>query len=241
MKKLLKKVLLFLSSPLRYSIRYELRKRQAVPVVQDIGMVLQRRATESTASYVEQYMRNVDSVSTNLELLSKAMKEADLEDNQLVCEFGVYSGLTINHIASLTRLPVYGFDSFEGLPERWRDGFGKGHFQVSALPEVQPNVTLIKGWFDETLPVFIKEHDKPVGFIHIDCDLYSSTKTVLDALADRIHTGCVIVFDEYFNYPGWEDGEHKSFREFIERTGLKYEYIGYNRFHEQVAVRITGS
>jgi len=111
------------------------------------------------------------------------MKEADLENNQLVCEFGVYSGLTINHIASLTRLPVYGFDSFEGLPNRWRDGYRKGHFEVSELPEVLPNVNLIEGWFDETLPNFIKEHDKSAGFIHIDCDLHSSTETVFDVLA----------------------------------------------------------
>ena len=77
-----------------------------------------------------------------------------------------------------------------------------------------------------------------VGLLHIDCDLYSSTNTVLTALADRIGVGCVIVFDEYFNYPGWESGEYRAFQEFIARTGLKYEYLVFNSRHEQVAVRI---
>lgn len=231
--------MLLLSLPLRWSLRYEMLNKQDAPVAQDIGMALQRRATESTAIYVEQQMRNIDSVATNLELLSKAIKEANLDSNQLVCEFGVHSGLTINHIASLTSLTVYGFDAFKGLPERWRDGFGKGTFKRGDLPMVRANVVLIKGWFNETLPNFLKDNDRPVSFIHIDCDLYSSTKTVFDCLSQRIHPGCVIVFDEYFNYPGWEEGEYKAFNEFIESTGAKYEYIGYNRFHEQVAIKIT--
>jgi hypothetical protein len=186
-------------------------------------------------------MRNVDSVSKNSELLTMAMARADLEKNNLVCEFGVYSGNTINHISSLTSRTVYGFDSFEGLPERWRDGFGKGHFEVTSLPKVRPNVSLIKGWFSNTLPEFIKEHDESVGFLHVDCDLYSSTKTIFEFLESRIHPGCIIVFDEYFNYPDWENGEYRAFQEFIARTGLKYEYIGYNRRHEQVAVKIISS
>jgi hypothetical protein len=44
------------------------------------------------------------------------------------------------------------------------------------------------------------------------------------------------VFDEYFNYPEWEQGEYKAFQEFLGRTGLSCEFIGYNRYEEQVAV-----
>ena len=77
-------------------------------------------------------------------------------------------------------------------------------------------------------------------FIHFDADLYSSTKTVLDILADRIVPGTVIQFDEYFNYPGWQDGEYKAFKEFVESRDIKFEYIGYLENDEQVAVRILG-
>jgi hypothetical protein len=54
----------------------------------------------------------------------------------------------------------------------------------------------------------------------------------------RIKSGTVIVFDEYFNYPGWQGGAFKAFKEFIAYSGLSYEYLTYNRLHEQVAVQI---
>jgi predicted O-methyltransferase YrrM len=200
--------------------------------------MMYQRATETTADYVIKHMIKVDSADSGKDLLTKALAKADLKSDSIVCEFGVFSGSSINHIASLANQPVYGFDSFEGLPEQWRDNIGKGYFKVAALPKVKSNVTLIKGWFNETLPPFVESHKEPIGFIHIDCDLYSSTKTVFDVLAQRIQPGCVIVFDEYFNYPGWEEGEFKAFQEFIRKSGLDYEYIGYNRRHEQVAVKI---
>jgi len=239
LERILRKAFSVLCWPVRYSVRYELRKLEASNSHhQDIGKTLQRRATESAADYVEKHMREVASVTSNLELLRMAIKRADLEKHNLICEFGVYSGNTINHIASLTNLTVYGFDSFRGLPERWRDGFGKGHFGTTTLPKVRPNVVLVKGWFDNTLPTFIKDHDESMGFLHVDCDLYSSTRTIFELLGSSIHPGCVIVFDEYFNYPGWEEGEYRAFQEFVRRAGLKYDYIGYNRLHEQVAVKI---
>ena len=51
--------------------------------------------------------------------------------------------------------------------------------------------------------------------------------------------GTVIVFDEYFNYSGWEEGEFRAFQEFVAARKLSYEYLTYNREHQQVAVRIT--
>jgi hypothetical protein len=44
-----------------------------------------------------------------------------------------------------------------------------------------------------------------------------------------------IVFDEFFNYPGWKYGEYKAF---IESKNVEYEYIGYCKYDEQVAVKI---
>ena len=43
--------------------------------------------------------------------------------NTLWLEFGVASGRTINYISTFTNDTVYGFDSFEGLPEKWRKLF----------------------------------------------------------------------------------------------------------------------
>lgn len=169
--------------------------------------------------------------------------------NTLWLEFGVASGTTINYISKFTNDKVYGFDSFEGLPEKWRDGFDKGTFSRNGeFPQVNGNVELIKGWFNETLVDFIQSQNKKVTFIHMDADLYSSTKYILDVLKDYIDEGCIIVFDELVNYPGFdgETGELKAFYEFITENRVNYQWIGMNGtptgmsgyFHENVAVLI---
>jgi hypothetical protein len=108
-------------------------------------------------------------------------------------EFGVAYGNTVNYISKFTNDKVYGFDSFVGLPEKWRDGYEKGFFNLNGeLPEVNRNVELIKGWFNETLPQFIQTHNKKVSFIHIDADLYSSTKCIFDVLKPYIDTDCIL-------------------------------------------------
>jgi len=164
-------------------------------------------------------------------------------------EFGVASGRTINYISSFTTDKVYGFDSFEGLPEKWRDGFEKGAFNMDGnMPQVNANVELIKGWFDATLPAFIKSQNKKVSFLHLDADLYSSTKFILNLLKDYIDEECIVVFDELVNYPGFdlETGELKAFYEFITENKVDYEWIGMNGtptgmvgyYHENVALVI---
>ena len=164
-------------------------------------------------------------------------------------EFGVASGRTINYISQFTKDTVYGFDSFEGLPETWREGLEKGAFSRNGvLPLVNANVELIKGWFNETLEEFMKTHDKKISFIHMDADLYSSTKYIFDTLKGTIDKDCVIVFDELVNYPGFDGdkGELRAFYEFITENKVDYEWIGMDGtptgmsgyFHENVAVII---
>ncbi|MFO1478196.1 MAG: class I SAM-dependent methyltransferase [Verrucomicrobiota bacterium] len=165
------------------------------------------------------------------------LARADVSGDRLICEFGVWKAFSINFIAQRTQKQVYGFDSFEGLPEEWGgDSWKKGDFALPALPKVRGNVTLIKGWFNDSIPPFLKEHAGQVGFLHVDSDLYTSAKIVFELLEPRLGPGTVIVFDEYFNFPQWEQGEHKAFTEFLSRTKLSCEYIGYHRHGQQLAL-----
>lgn len=158
---------------------------------------------------------------------------------------GVFRGNTINFIAKNSpEKIIYGFDSFEWLPEHWQrddtNSFVKGYFAINGLPAVEINVQLIKGWFNNTLPLFKENilHKLPIAFLHIDCDLYSSTKTVFDVLGDNIVPGTIIVFDELYNYPGFDKHEIKALYEFLETKNFSIEYLAYNVNHEQVAVKI---
>jgi len=170
-------------------------------------------------------------------LLDGALRGVRIEG--LYCEFGVFGGDSIRYIAARVAREVHGFDSFEGLPEDWRAGFEAGKFKVKELPNVPPNVILHKGWFHDSIPGFLQENSGPIAFLHVDCDLCSSTSTVLRALADRIVAGTVIQFDEFFNYPGWRSGEYEAFREFCCDWGAELEYIGYVSDGEQLALRVT--
>lgn len=207
--------------------------------VRDIGEWRQRNALAETGQFVEAHMPFVPALADGAAVLAHAISRVTTTNGGLVCEFGVATGRTINQIAKL--LPdttVYGFDSFEGLPETWQSYYPKGSFKMATLPPVSANVELIKGWFNETLPGFLQTHAGAARFVHVDCDLYSSTSDVFALLESRIGPGCVLVFDEFFNYPGWRAGEYKAFTEFIARTGHRFEYLSYAKANEQVAVQI---
>ena len=112
---------------------------------------------------------------------------------------------------------------------------------MDRLPEVPANVTLVKGWFNETLPGFLKTHPGPIAFVHLDCDLYSSTTEVLNLIGSRLHAGSVIVLDDFLEEPGWQHEEHKAFFEFVEKQQVEFEYIGYTTGvpSSAAAIRIT--
>lgn len=162
------------------------------------------------------------------------------DNDSLILEFGVWSGNTINYISSKTKQLVYGFDSFNGLPCDWERGdktselFKAGAFsRNNKLPKVNNNVILIKGLFNETLEPFLKKTAKKIQFIHIDCDLYESTKCVFDLCNKYFDDKVYIIFDEIFNYPNWENGEYKALIELIELLKNSYEYTWIGRFDKK--------
>ncbi|MDJ0949077.1 MAG: tetratricopeptide repeat protein [Alphaproteobacteria bacterium] len=195
------------------------------------------RARLDSLGYARTHFADAPRLPDRLALLEFALGQAPADG--LVLEFGVAGGASLRHLAGLVQGEIHGFDSFEGLPEDWRAEFPKGTFADVERPDDLPaNAKLVVGWFADSLPPFAAAHPGPVRFLHVDCDLYGSTKTVFDTLGDRIVDGTVIVFDEYLNFPGWREHEHKAFTEFVERTGKSYACIGVTALMTQVAVRI---
>ncbi len=145
----------------------------------------------------------------------------------LCLEFGVYKGGSIR--ACATRFPdrmFHGFDSFEGFPDDGRKDWQQD-FSVAGLPAVPKNVQLHKGWFSDTLPPFLDKNPGPIAFLHIDCDIYSSTRDVFDILQARqlLKPGIVICFDELINYYGFLNNEMLALFEMLEATGLGIEWV----------------
>jgi hypothetical protein len=191
--------------------------------------------TEYMKPHLTSLIQNIPNLHMDpLKYIFKEMKYKH-KPNTLWLEFGVFKGKSINYISSFTKDKVYGFDSFEGLPENWVSGLPQGTFNLHGkLPKVNPNVVLIKGWFDKTLTPFIQEHilpkKKKISFLHLDADLYSSTRYVLDQLKYHLDDDCIVVFDELVNYKNYlnEKGELRAFDELLNENNVEYSWIGMN-------------
>jgi len=187
-------------------------------------------------------------ILTRAENLKHALSKV-LIPGGLYLEFGVHDGTTVNFTATIVNPnKVYGFDSFEGLPEDWERGnnvYKKGHFDLKGeLPKVEDNVELIKGFFEDSLKPWLKEHSQVISFLHIDCDLYSGAKYVLKTLNHLIAPGTVIVFDELCDwkdsdiYPAWREGEWKALNEWLKEDKRKVEVLSRGEAFES-AIQVT--
>ncbi len=223
----------------------ELARRNIRKIVEialtDLDLMALFRDSGASAAFEQEHLAEAADFKGRHQLYRFVMSQIPDMERGLFLEFGVYKGDLINRMAELKpAVRWYGFNSFEGLPEAWTLGSRKGAFSVGGiLPAVRDNVVLTKGFFTDTLPDFVAQHrGEQVAFVHVDCDLYSATKTIFDCLNSMLQQGCIVVFDEYFNYPGWQDGEYKAFAEYIAQSGRAFEYLGYVRTGGQVAVRL---
>lgn len=119
-------------------------------------------------------------------------------------EFGVYTGRSLTFWSKINRNPksrFVGFDSFEGLPEDWTRNWRKGAFgEVSGKnPQIDDErVSFVKGWFQDTLPGFLKEFTPRSRLVvHSDSDLYSSTLFTLANLNAVVVPGSVLILDDF--------------------------------------------
>lgn len=167
-------------------------------------------------------------------------------------EFGVYYGTSLALMFEvlqehgLDQVQLFGFDSFEGLPEgaNEEEPFQPGQFSANyrfareylTTQDVDwERVTLEKGWFSDTLnDRFIQNHGiKKASLIMVDCDIYSSAKEALDFSAPLIRDETIIFFDDWHAGPAGENiVERRAFREFLEEhPHLEAEEFGsYNYF-----------
>jgi methyltransferase family protein len=226
--------------PLRY-IRFKtsLGPVQRVSSTSDILSTLYNDAIRDSATYAQEHMQDAMAFEDKRMLWDYVIDACSSEG--IYAEFGVWKGESINHFARRVQprdITIFGFDSFEGLKEDWPGlGQAKGHFSLGgAMPQVERNVVLKKGWFDQTIPDFLRTDARPIAFAHIDCDTYKSTRTMLALIFDRITTDTIMLFDEYFGYSGWRREEWKAWQEFVKAHGVEYEYVAFS--NGQAAVRI---
>ena len=129
-----------------------------------------------------------------------------------------------------------------GLPQAWGSEPAGSYSTGGIVPSIAGNVYFHEGLFSDTLSPFLKDlgDEAYVAYANIDCDLYTSTLDILEALHGRIVEGTILVFDEYICHPTWRQDEFRAWRESCKRFGWKYEYLGFSLSSKQAVVRVTG-
>ncbi|MEJ8281550.1 class I SAM-dependent methyltransferase [Pseudonocardia spirodelae] len=203
----------------------------------DVLAAGERAAVATSARFAERHLTEAELLPNPDATLRHALSLAPT--GGMACEFGVYRGATLRTIAAHRGDGrVHGFDTFTGLPETWRTGFRAGAFDdVGAPPRIE-GAELVVGLFADTLPGFLADHPGPVDLLHVDADLYSSAATVLEAVGPRLRRGSIVLFDEFYNFPGWERHEARAWWEWADRHGVRHTYVCATHDNEQVAVRI---
>jgi hypothetical protein len=171
------------------------------------------------------------------EYIIEKAKENDKEEQKLYLEFGVYKGHSIN-LFSKSLKKIYGFDSFEGLREDWIGYLHpKGTFNLNKkVPKLNRNVSINIGWVQDTLIPFLDKNKEEINFVHMDMDTYESTKYVLKNIKSRLAKKCIILFDELYNFPGFEVNEYKALKEIFNEN--EYKYILFSKDGTQAAIQI---
>lgn len=148
---------------------------------------------------------------------------------------------------------IVGFDTFTGLPDsgehpRWEEGmFSKNYSGDNPLLKLDEKIELetiykifeecevnkpdlIKGLYQITLSENIPKKYNKAALIHIDCDLYESTKSIFDVIEPTLQDGTIILFDDWFCYKGSPiKGEARAFNEFLEENP-RWKAIQFSRY-----------
>jgi hypothetical protein len=210
--------------------------------------ILSENANVRSANFIEQNIEFALIHNWDYEIQEWAAKEIKhkISEKYYCLEFGVWYGRSINRMSVIANNHLFfGFDTFTGLPFDW---FGTnlnfGALSEAGLtPKVNKNVKLITGLFADSLKPFLSNLDSEnmIGFIHIDCDLYESTKDVLELILPQANlypeNGILILFDEFIGYPGFEEGEFKAFFEIVEKYKIKYKFVGFSNQQAAVIVK----
>ena len=163
-------------------------------------------------------------------------------ENEIVdfIEFGVFRGESIRRWCQLlhhSETRLVGFDTFTGLPERWLAN-PAGTFSTDGKPPAieDTRCSFQVGLFHDTVPRFLNGfHRRKRLVLHLDADLYRSTRYALHAMGPLLQPGDLLFFDE-FSSPA---DEFRAFEEFLEAFPFHHEVLGAVKNFTHVCIRLS--
>lgn len=205
----------------------------------NMGHLSQWRKQHPVTGYNDFYQKKWD-YSRRYKLYEAIAQGEQLLDRPIdYFEFGVAGGTSFKwwlERNSISSSRFFGFDTFEGLPEKWGP-FEKGSmsYALESLNISDPRAGFYKGLFQDTLITFLEKYDNQNRkLIHIDSDLFSAALFVMTQLYRFLKPGDILMFDE-FAVP---QHEFFAFKIFTESFYIDYEVIGAANNYLFVAIKI---
>ena len=146
-----------------------------------------------------------------------------------IVECGTWKGGMIAGIAAILgdEKEYLLFDSFEGLPSakeidgaraiEWQADTNSPRYYDNCTASEESahramklsgvsNVSIVKGWFSETLPS--ASIADGIAVLRMDADWYDSTMEILNSLFHQVNTGGIIIIDDYYAWDGCSKAVH---------------------------------
>jgi len=213
----------------------EFREKKNINLV----TVIEEKNYQDTYEHFKEIFKKTSLFRDNWIIREHAVQKAlsnDKKKEYFYLEFGVYKGSTANFFSKYVK-KLYAFDSFQGLKDEWPGRAKKGHFNLNKrIPKLNSNVEPTVGLVENTLEVFLKKHNPKINFVHFDMDTYLSTKYALEKLKPFLIKDAIIIFDELYNYLGWENGEYKALKEVFKDD--EYIFMAFNISGQQASIQI---
>ena len=200
-------------------------------------------ANMSTLKTWEQKQTSCPTFETRYEMYDFIQKKYLENESIDYLEFGVFEGKSIDYWRKLNQNPqsrFYGFDTFTGLPEEWKNLLAdvpSGTYTANGkLPEIDDKrVMFYKGLFQETIDPFLEKYQPSKKIvIHNDSDLYSSSLYLLTRLDDIIKKNTIIIFDEFANVMH----EFRALEDYCSAYQRTYKVIASTKdFYQKVAIQ----
>lgn len=199
-----------------------------------------------------------------LQWIKEHLEKCDVNGSYF--EFGVLNGESMTETYFVLRDQVdryIGFDSFKGLPKlseldhesiKLQPSFYEGNYSstdydvikkiilASGMP--QENLLLVEGFLENTLTKELQESldtNRKASVVHLDVDLYVSTKQALDFIYPFLQTGTWLMCDDYWTYAGSSScGTQKALSDFLEEhPDIKIqEYCSYRGWSKAFIVEV---
>ena len=109
-----------------------------------------------------------------------------------------------------------------------------GSYNTRQIPIFGQNVEIIQGKVQDTITGFLELKKEAIHFAHLDMDTYTPTAFALSNIKDRLVSGSILLFDEFYGYHGWKEHEFKAFNENF--NDKEFQYIAFGP--SQVCVKI---